>query len=455
MSSVFGSQILGRRENQEDGFRIELQNDADPGSDILMVLADGMGGHAAGEVASRVALDAFLTHFLADSATRPLDRLEASLHKANEAIAAQVARAQELAGMGCTLIACLKLNDGLAWVSVGDSLLMRARGGELQRLNADHSVYGELIELVRQGRLSAEEAGRHPQRHALRSAVMGSDMPLVDLGQADFAAGDIVLLASDGIETLDEERIARLLDDSRDAGAEEICERLLAAVEGAGRPNQDNTTVIALRLAVAPQDGRPTPTSDPGSARDVLTEAKRLAFGRPLVAAVGGLAVLLLLLAVLWPASEPSATTVRQAVTEEKPSPATVGPAGDVSTPKTRPDGAAGPDGEGQPAGKGAVDAKAGALPPTEDASKPEAGRAAPPETAVEPKPAANAAAPPDKARDPGAETGGAKLPAPAGGPREESEPASEAGPGPGGQGAPKDEAGSDDVPASRPGTER
>lgn len=443
MSSVFGSQILGRRENQEDGFRIELQNDADPGSDILMVLADGMGGHAAGEVASRVALDAFMAHFLADGATRPLDRLKASLHKANEAIAAQVARAPELAGMGCTLVGCLKLNDGLAWVSVGDSLLMRMRAGALQRLNADHSVYGELMNLARQGRLSVEEAERHPQRHALRSAVMGTDMPLVDLGQADFAAGDVVLLASDGIETLDEAQIARVLDELRDGGAEAICERLLAAVEGAGRRNQDNTTVIALRAPGAAPEGQPAAASVSGGARDALSQAKRLAFSRPLVAAAGGAAVLLLLLAMLWPTDEPTATPVRQAVQDQpKPRPA-------APTPAARPDAEAGRS--RKPADEGA----AGTQPTTGDAPEAAAERAAqPPAEADEPGPGADTDAPPapDGAQGGGTRTGPDK--APSGEAKEESELASEAGAGPEGQGAPNGAAGSQDAPAPRAGPE-
>ena len=154
MIKVAGKQSLGKRDNQEDSFKLVFQDEKDPGSDILMIVADGMGGHAGGEVASKLGCRVFSSNFVSHAtATRPRPRLEQSLHAANAAVADKIAQNPDLRGMGCTLIAALKIDDRLSWVSVGDSILFLFRDGKLSRLNVDHSVYGELLQMVRDGKL--------------------------------------------------------------------------------------------------------------------------------------------------------------------------------------------------------------------------------------------------------------------------------------------------------------
>ena len=248
-----GDQIAGARAHQEDDYRTLGFRDADPdGCDLLLVLADGMGGHRGGARASGLAVSAFADAFRRERGGVAA-RLRAALEVANAEVGRRASEDARSAGMGCTLAACVVTDDASArWISVGDSPLWRLRGGGdadgggLERLNADHSMRPVLEDLVRQGRMAPEDA-REAAAHQLRSALTGGALTLVDEAAPPvrLAAGDAVVLASDGLETLSTAEIRRLCSGAPTAAA--AVTALLRAVEAADRPRQDNATVVVYR----------------------------------------------------------------------------------------------------------------------------------------------------------------------------------------------------------------
>lgn len=246
MKSIFGSAFLGDRENQEDDFSFVMADERRMDSTVLVVLCDGMGGHAGGEVASSTAVKAFRECFEADNTTDPQQRLLSALEAANRSIGDKVRANAQLEGMGSTLIGAIKLPKKLVWVSVGDSHVYLFRNGKMAKLNADHSLFSELLIAVKKGEMTLDEARANPRRNALISAVMGRDIALIDQNQIGLREGDLIVFASDGLDSLPNDRIEQLLREHYGATPEEVTEGLLAAVREARKPRQDNTTVVAL-----------------------------------------------------------------------------------------------------------------------------------------------------------------------------------------------------------------
>lgn len=203
------------------------------GGGLLAVVADGMGGHAGGAVASKLAVDAF-TKAVADQGRPLADGLAA----ANEAVRAGAIAKPELAGMGATLVGVIVRGDELRWISVGDSPFFLADGGQLVRLNADHSMAPKIDAMVERGVLTREEGDRHPARHTLREAVMGEPLSLIDEGTRQLGAGAKLMLCSDGVQTLGESALL--------AHARRPVKAIVDAVLAVRRQHQDNVTVIFL-----------------------------------------------------------------------------------------------------------------------------------------------------------------------------------------------------------------
>ena len=158
---IFGSQIDGARDYQEDAFLITHLGDSDgDNSGSMVIVADGMGGHAAGNVASNMAVQTFNRHL---SKNFPNDNVANILYEAvlqaNGSITATVAETAALKGMGCTLVACVIEGEDLRWVSVGDSHLYLLRDGEITKKNADHSYGGFLDRMAEAGTPVEAEAG--------------------------------------------------------------------------------------------------------------------------------------------------------------------------------------------------------------------------------------------------------------------------------------------------------
>lgn len=215
---------------------------------LIAVLADGMGGHAGGALASRIVCERFLeTCARHDGVVQ--ERLLAGLMAANDAVADKVRDAPWLSGMGSTMIGVVLGSDGVNWVSVGDSPLLLVRRGEIAHLNEDHSLAPELDRLAASGQISVDEARRDPRRHMLRSAVTGDELDLVDVSVKPLAieTGDTIIMASDGLHTLDDEEIARIVAGYGADGAAAVASALIRAVEAIRDPHQDNATVVVVR----------------------------------------------------------------------------------------------------------------------------------------------------------------------------------------------------------------
>jgi serine/threonine protein phosphatase PrpC len=206
----------------------------------LFVVADGMGGAQAGEVASRIAVESFQPGL--SDALEPELALAELARAANARIHELSHSSSEHAGMGTTLTAVYVGEHHVAIAHVGDSRAYCLRDGELLRLTDDHSLVDELM---RQGRLTPEEAVEHPQRSVITRALGPEGAVEVDTRSFQARAGDVYLLCSDGLTTmLPEQRIAELLlanPDLRAAG-----EALIAAANEAG--GRDNITVLLMRL---------------------------------------------------------------------------------------------------------------------------------------------------------------------------------------------------------------
>jgi PPM family protein phosphatase len=244
----------GARSYQEDSAAVRAGADGEPAAgaegraaELTAALADGMGGHAGGALASGTACTTFLAAYGASSGDVPA-RLDEALQLANQAIAAQVVENPALNGMGCTLIGTTFSAPGIEWVSVGDSPLFLVRGGEIVLLNEDHSLAPEIDKLAAAGKISWEQAKSDPRRHFLRSALTGTEIDLTDRSHRPLAlqTDDVVVLASDGIHTLDHTEILRVVTAYAAEGPDAIAEALIRTVEGVRDPFQDNTTVVAV-----------------------------------------------------------------------------------------------------------------------------------------------------------------------------------------------------------------
>lgn len=275
-----GGDWIGRRERQEDHYFLFAEISAEGDPRALCVLADGMGGHAGGEAASRLAVDTFVRIYRSRSDLGSKERLRRALSAANEAIGEEAARDPMLTGMGCTLVAARIKAGRLGWISVGDSPMWRFAGGRLERLNADHSLKTDLEERVRRGEMSAAEAREDPQRHALTSAVTGRPISKIDLRQIALAPGDRILLASDGVETLEPDEIEAVLARVSRQPPSVAVDALLDEVTARRAPHQDNTTVVIID-----HPGTPAAVAIPRAA----TRTASLRLGRMPLAA-GGLA---------------------------------------------------------------------------------------------------------------------------------------------------------------------
>jgi serine/threonine protein phosphatase PrpC len=214
---------------------------------LTAVLADGMGGHAGGALASSTACQIFMRAYETSAGEVPA-RLAEALQLANAAIANCVEENPALNGMGCTLVGTSFGTAGVEWVSVGDSPMFLVRRGEIFLLNEDHSLAPEIDKLAAAGKMSWEDAQSDPRRHFLRSALTGAEIELIDRSRLPLVleSGDVVIMASDGIQTLSHAEILGVVEAHAANGPDAIADALLAAVDAAGDLYQDNTTVVVV-----------------------------------------------------------------------------------------------------------------------------------------------------------------------------------------------------------------
>lgn len=259
---AFGLSDVGRqRQHNEDSFLVETDSS-------LFLVADGMGGHAAGEIASKIAVEAiseFIRHTEEEDGTWPhayddqfgraTNRLLAALKIANNRVIDAMRRDARLRGMGTTVVASL-VSDGVASIAhVGDSRVYLIRGAQLSRVTNDHSwVY----EQVQAGMLTEAEAENHPLRNVITRALGGGLTVVPDAREIRLEPGDMLLLCSDGLTGMvPEDDILRTIMEHDDL--EKACEALIAGANERG--GQDNITAILVKAvgeAAAPDPGEDT-----------------------------------------------------------------------------------------------------------------------------------------------------------------------------------------------------
>jgi PPM family protein phosphatase len=240
-----------RRSSNEDSFRTR----PDLG---LFIVADGMGGHVAGEVASRVAVEA-IEIFIQETAgadknrTWPFpfepalsleaNRLKAAFRLANRRIGSAIADSNDLRGMATTASAILTGTDSACVAHVGDSRVYVLSDDGLHQITHDHSW---VEEQVRAGTMSPTAARQHPWRNVVTRALSGGEDPEVDVTQISPAGSERYLLCSDGLfSVVSDEQIAAVMGD-RGVPLEQICQRLIEAANSGGGP--DNITALVLEV---------------------------------------------------------------------------------------------------------------------------------------------------------------------------------------------------------------
>jgi serine/threonine protein phosphatase PrpC len=257
---------IGRlRKRNEDAYLLK---------DGLFVVADGMGGHRGGDVASNLALE---TIELGASPEFTLQELVDGIKKANQAVLDRGESDRDLRGMGTTITAVI-VEDTKAHVAhVGDSRAYLLRDGTLQQLTEDHTL---VQRMVREGRLSEDEAARHPQRSVLTRALGVDEEIPVDELSLDVHPGDRLLICTDGLTSMvDRNRIQKVLEREKDPQI--AADKLIDAANKAG--GDDNITVIVLDFQEG--DGESTAALASDSSRPSVDERSR---GAPIEAGSTG-----------------------------------------------------------------------------------------------------------------------------------------------------------------------
>lgn len=300
VSDIYAARYLGTRARQEDF----VAGGSLASGGVFLILADGMGGHSDGNVASETA---------ATAAAAALERGAAPVaaaRAANHALAELKGKGSLAPNAGCTLIIATVHNGLCRWVSIGDSyLLCQKAGQQLERINPLHTYGARLDAMAGRGEISVEAAQSDPKRAALTSAVMGDDIEECSDGELMLDCGDRLILASDGYLTMGPELLGSFLSAHPAQGrgdAQMIATTILETVKRAGRPKQDNTSVVVYELApAAPATPAAAPQSFP--ARRLIASACALIL--LLIGLIGGL---------LWNPTEDSGNVVLDSIPDSK-----------------------------------------------------------------------------------------------------------------------------------------
>jgi PPM family protein phosphatase len=246
---AYGLTHVGRqRQHNEDNFLVE---------DVarLFLVADGMGGHAAGEIASRIAVDSiseFILHTKEDDGTWPhaydehykrsTNRLMAAVRMANTRVLEAMRKDARLRGMGTTVVACMADNEIMSFAHVGDSRAYLIRDKHLSRVTNDHSW---VFEQVQAGMLTEAEAEKHPLRNVITRALGGALQVNPDASEIEIRTGDVYLLCSDGLTGMvPEDEILRLVTENENL--EDACQHLIE--EANERGGLDNVTAVLVKM---------------------------------------------------------------------------------------------------------------------------------------------------------------------------------------------------------------
>ena len=243
--------FIGARSQQQDA---AAARSIGRNGGAILILADGLGGHTGGAEASRIVVETFSAAadtgiFDEEAGRRPA--LRDTLEKANERIADGVEPAHGQRGMASTAVAVVLVDGMVNWISVGDSHLYVWRRGRLAKLNEDHSQAGLM---VRSGQYKADDPEVAAAKSVLVSALTGRKLEIVDHPAQAFAVqkGDVVLLASDGLNTLSETEIEAAVTAVQEQGASQISTTLLDHIRDRRADRQDNTAVVVARIVDLP-----------------------------------------------------------------------------------------------------------------------------------------------------------------------------------------------------------
>lgn len=272
----------GARDYQEDAITSDFPVGAEAG---FVVLADGMGGHAAGDVASKIILTEVFSelkfHFadVVSFEARAPEILRNVADLANETLRQHTRSHPETEGMGATLVVPALVENRLWWISIGDSPLFLFRNGRLTQLNEDHSMAPQIDFMVKSGLMDPQVAANHPDRNCLISVLMGTRIPKIDCPTKPFELkqGDIVVCASDGLQFLTNAQIEKVLNKARKTRSTEIAERLLEEITRLDDPDQDNISFTVIKVndasVRAPQDRPKGPSTAVARPRRLTTVA--------------------------------------------------------------------------------------------------------------------------------------------------------------------------------------
>ncbi|MEL6573399.1 MAG: PP2C family serine/threonine-protein phosphatase [Pseudomonadota bacterium] len=255
---VASASIKGSRDYQEDSMLVNFPMGQGSG---FAIIADGIGGHVAGHLASAIVTTEVFTHMkmqeghLASGALNVPFALRQAATEANNKVAEHVRRNDETKGMGSTLLAPVIRGDRLSWLSIGDSPLYLLRDGALRQLNKDHSMAPQIDMMVKTGSMKAEVGKDHPDRNTLTSVVNGEEIAEIDCPKTpiQIKEGDILIASTDGLQTLSNSTLAKTIMKGTQQSAVELVKSLLAELSKLDAPDQDNTTFAVMKAMAPPK----------------------------------------------------------------------------------------------------------------------------------------------------------------------------------------------------------
>lgn len=239
MLKTFSVTDIGKKRNINQDYVFTQEN---PVGNLanLFIVADGMGGHNAGDYASKTTVETIVGSIAEDRETEPVRILGNAIQKANEMVYMKARECPEYEGMGTTVVAASLCNEVLSIANVGDSRLYVISNKEIKQITRDHSY---VEEMVRMGSLAKDEARNHPDKNIITRAVGVDERVVPDFFSIKLSQGDTVLMCSDGLTNMVEDEEIRMIV----AEARDIVEEAVNLVEAANRNGgKDNISVVLI-----------------------------------------------------------------------------------------------------------------------------------------------------------------------------------------------------------------